>query len=59
VWRLLRAEALSTRHHTHFADFQAAIERTLSQLGTTLRERLARLLTLKFQTFRGCPLLPE
>jgi transposase len=58
VWRLVRAEALPTRHHTHFADFQAAIERTLSQLGGSLRERLSRLLTLKFQTFSGCPLLP-
>ena len=59
VWRLVRAEALSTRHHTLFADFQAAIEKTLSQLGGVLRERLARLLTLQFQTFDGCPLLPE
>ena len=58
VWRWVRAAALSTRHHTLFADFQAAIEQTLSQLGGVLRERLARLLTLQFQTFDGCPLLP-
>lgn len=58
VWRLVRAQALSTRHHTNFGDFQAAIERTLSQFGGALREQLARLLTLKFQTFDGCPLLP-
>lgn len=58
VWRFVRAQALPTRHHTNFVDFQAAIERTLSQLGGALREQLARLLTLQFQTFDGCPLLP-
>jgi hypothetical protein len=58
VWRFVRAEALSTRHHTNFGDFQAAIEGTLSQLGGSLREQLARLLTLRFQTFDGCALLP-
>jgi transposase len=58
VWRFVRAQALSTRHHTNFGDFQAAIERTLSQFGCALREQLAGLMTLKFQTFDGCPLLP-
>ena len=58
VWRFVRARALSTRHHTNFGDFQAAIVGTLSELGGGLREQLARLLTLQFQTFDGCPLLP-
>ena len=57
LWKFVRKQALNSRHHTNFADFQAAIDTCLDQLNTTHKPAIATLLTLKFQTFQNVPLL--
>jgi hypothetical protein len=49
---------LHSRHHTNYADFQAAIDSCLDELSTTHKPAIASLLTLKFQTFENVTLLP-
>jgi transposase len=57
LWRFVKREALYGRYHPTFADFQAAIEDTLSQLSTKHKEKLASLMTLNFQVFDNVSLL--
>jgi transposase len=57
LWRLLKKEALYGRYHATFADFQGAIEETMSQLGGKLKDKLASLMTLNFQVFDDVSLL--
>lgn len=58
LWKFVKKQALHSRHHTNYADFQAAIDLCLSQLTTTHKHAVASLLTLKFQTFRNVSMLP-
>jgi transposase len=57
LWRFVKREALYGRYHATFADFQAAIQDTLSQLSTKHRDKLASLMTLNFQVFDNVSLL--
>jgi len=57
LWRFVKREALYGRYHATFADFQAAIQNTLSQLSTKHKDRLASLMTLNFQVFDDVSLL--
>jgi transposase len=57
LWRFLKRKAVYGKYHPNFAAFKAAIEDTLSQLGTTHAERLASLMTLNFQVFDDVSLL--
>jgi transposase len=57
LWRFVKREALYGRYHATFADFQAAIQNTLSQLSTKHKDRLASLMTLHFQVFDDVSLL--
>jgi transposase len=57
LWKFVKKQALHSRHHTNYADFQAAIDTCLDQLTTTHKSAVASLLTLKFQTFQNVPLL--
>lgn len=57
LWRFLKREAVYGKYHPTFAAFKAAIEDTLSQLGTTHAKALASLMTLKFQEFDDVSLL--
>jgi transposase len=57
LWRLIKKEALYGRYHATFADFKAAIEGTISQLGTKHKDKLASLMTLNFQVFDNVSLL--
>jgi transposase len=57
LWRFTKREALYGRYHPTFADFQAAVQDTLSQLSTTHKDRLASLMTLNFQVFDSVSLL--
>ena len=57
LWKFVKKQALHSRHHTNYADFQAAIDTCLDQLNTTHKPAVASLLTLKFQTFQNVPLL--
>ena len=57
LWRFIKREALRGRYRPTFADFEAAIERTTAELGSTREEALESLLTLNFQTFDDVSLL--
>jgi transposase len=58
LWKFVKKQALHSRHHTNYADFQAAIDSCLDELSTTHKPAIASLLTLKFQTFGNVTLLP-
>lgn len=57
LWRFIKREALYGRWHATFADFKAAIEGTISELGGKHKDKLASLMTLKFQVFDDVSLL--
>jgi transposase len=57
LWRLIKREALYGRYHATFADFKAAIEGTISELGGKHQGKVASLMTLDFQVFKDVPLL--
>lgn len=57
LWRFLKRRSIYGKYHPNFASFRAAIEATLSQLGTTHAEQLASLMTLNFQVFDDVSLL--
>ena len=57
LWEFVRKQALNSRHHPSFADFQAAIDGCLDGLPTTHKAQIDSLMTLKFQTFENVSLL--
>jgi transposase len=57
LWRFLKRKSVYGKYHPDFAAFKAAIEGTLSQLGTTYPDQLASLMTLNFQEFEDVSLL--
>ena len=57
LWRFVKREALYGRYHPTFANFQAAIQDTLSQVPTKHKDKLASLMTLNFQVFDNVSLL--
>ena len=50
VWKFVKKEALANRTFADYPAFKAAIDATLGQLGTTHRNRMATLLTHRFET---------
>ncbi|MBY0459214.1 MAG: transposase [Gemmataceae bacterium] len=57
LWRFLKRKSIYGKHHPNFAAFKAAIEHTLSQLGTTHAHALNSLVTLNFQELDDVSLL--
>jgi len=57
LWRFVKRQALYGRYHPRFADFQAAVQDTLSQLSSKHKDKLASLMTLNFQVFDNVSLL--
>ncbi len=57
LWRFIKREALYGRYHPTFAEFRAAIEETISELGGKHKDKVASLLTLNFQVFDNVSLL--
>lgn len=55
--RFIKRDALYGRYHPTFADFKAAIERTIADLGTKPKAPLKNLLTLNFHVFDDVSLL--
>lgn len=51
LWRFTKNAVLNSRHHASFQDFRQTIDQCLDGLPTTHRDRLASLMTLRFQTF--------
>lgn len=57
LWKFVKKEALNSRHHQDFKKFQDAIDGCLADLPTKHREKLATLMTHKFQTWDNVSLL--
>jgi transposase len=57
LWKFIKREALYGRWHPTFADFKTAIEKTVAELPGKHKEKLASLMTLKFQVFDDVSLL--
>jgi len=57
LWRFTKRRACHGRYHATFADFRAAVEGVLAGVETTHAADLAKLMTLKFQTFEEVSLL--
>ena len=50
----VKKQALHSRHHTHCAEFHAAIETCLGELSTTHKTAVHSLITLNSQTLEQC-----
>lgn len=59
LWGFAKRASVYGKYHPNFASFRAAIEDTLAKIPTTHAERLAALMTLRFQTFEDVSLLTE
>jgi len=57
LWKFTKKEALRGRHYKDFKEFIAAIDRCLDKTATEYRDKLASLMTLKFQTFENTSFL--
>ena len=57
LWKFVKKQALHSRHHTNYADFQAAIDNCLDDLTTTHKSAVDSLLTTNFQTFQKVTML--
>jgi transposase len=57
LWKFVKKEVLNSRHHQDFQKFQEAIDGCLAEMPTTHRQKLATLLTHKFQTWDDVSLL--
>lgn len=57
LWRFTKRKALYGKYHATFADFRAAIEKTLADIPNQHAEALASLMTLKFQRFENVSLM--
>jgi transposase len=57
LWKFVKKEALNSRHHQDFKRFQDAIDGCLADLPTKHREKLATLMTHKFQMWDNVSLL--
>jgi transposase len=57
LWRFMKRKAAYGKYHPTFADFRAAIQNVLDGVPTTHANKLASLMTLKFQEFDEVSLL--
>jgi transposase len=57
LWKFVKKEVLNSRHHQDFKKFQDAINGCLTDLPTKHRDKLATLMTHKFQTWDNVSLL--
>lgn len=57
LWGFAKRQSVYGKYHANFASFRAAIEDTLARVPTTHANKLASLMTLRFQTFKDVSLL--
>ncbi len=57
LWKFLKRRSIYGRYHAKFADFQLAIEQTMSGLSTNHADAVKSLMTLNFQRFENVSLL--
>jgi hypothetical protein len=58
LWKFVKKKVLYCKHYSDFGQFKQAISDCLSQTSTTHAKELDSLLTLKFQVFRKCQIVP-
>ena len=57
LWRFIKRDALYGRYHPTFADFRGAVEKTIEELPTKHKDKLATLMALNFQEFDNVSLM--
>lgn len=57
LWGFVKRRSIYGRYHADFASFRTAIETTLAGIATAHAEKLASLMTHRFQTFEDVSLL--
>jgi len=58
LWKFVKKEVLYSKYYSDFGSFKRAISNCLNQTHTTHKKKLDSLLTLKFQVFRKCNIVP-
>lgn len=58
LWKFVKKEVLYSKYYSDFGSFKHAISDCLNQTHTMYKTQLDSLLTLKFQVFRKCNLVP-
>jgi transposase len=58
LWKFVKKKALYSKYYPDFSHFRGAIMGCLDQTHTTYKKELDSLLTLKFQTFKKCNIVP-
>jgi len=56
LWKFVKKKCLYSQYYETFANFKQAIAGCIAETDGAYRQELARLLTLKFQTFGNVPL---
>ena len=56
LWGFAKRKSVYGKYHPNFASFRTAIEDTLARVPTTHADKLASLMTLRFQTFKDVSL---
>ena len=57
LWKFIKRRSIYGRYHPTFAEFRAAIEKTMAELSTTHASSIATLMTLNFQRFETVSLM--
>lgn len=58
LWKFVKKKVLYSKYYSDFGQFKNAISGCLKQTSTTHKKELDSLLTLNFQVFRKCQLVP-
>jgi transposase len=58
LWKFVKKKVLYSKYYPNFAEFRTAITDCLKQTHSTHKKELNSLLTLKFQAFKKCELVP-
>ena len=58
LWKFVKKEVLYSKYYSDFGSFKRAISNCLNQTHTTHKKKLDSLLTLKFQVFIKCNVVP-
>jgi transposase len=58
LWKFVKKKVLYSKYYANFSDFRNAITNCLNQTHTTHKKELDSLLTLKFQAFNECDIVP-
>ena len=58
LWKFVKRKVLYSKYYANFFDFRNAITDCLNQTHTTHKKELDSLLTLRFQVFKKCEIVP-